>query len=156
MPLSRRTLCYLFQCSQSQSTDEKHINGKNTKKGDLEKKIDLDDADIFDKVNNGSDNEDLHILKQLGKTHSLGVGKVFKANNKATVLKIDIPKNVQNLDIVETNNGELAFGYDYTNVFANLLAKFNQYCCFKFFYNYVKKKTQENGGHQNLLLRPNA
>ena len=72
------------------------------------------------------------------------------------MLKIDIPKNVQNLDIVETNNGELAFGYDYTNVFANLLAKFNQYCCFKFFYNYVKKKTQENGGHQNLLLRPNA
>ena len=55
-------------------------------------------------------------------------------------MKIDIPKNVQNLDIVETNNGELAFGYDYTNVFANLLAKFNKYCCFKFFYNYVKKK----------------
>ena len=81
---------------------------------------------------------------------------MFKANNNATLLKIDIPKNVQNLDIVETNNGELAFGYDYTNVFANLLAKFNQYCCFKFFYNYVKKKTQENGGHQNLLLRPNA
>ena len=57
---------------------------------------------------------------------------MFKVNNKLTVLKIDIPKNVQNLDIVETNNGELAFGYDYTNVFANLLAKFNKYCCFKF------------------------
>ena len=65
---------------------------------------------------------------------------MFKANNNATVLKIDIPKNVQNLDIVETNNGELAFGYDYTNVFANLLAKFNKYCSFRFFYNYVKKK----------------
>ena len=65
---------------------------------------------------------------------------MFKANNNATVLKIDIPKNIQNLDIVETNNGKLAFGYDYTNVFANLLAKFNKYCCFKFFYNYVKKK----------------
>ena len=93
---------------------EKHINGKDTKRGDLEKKIDLDDADIFDEVNNGSDNEDLHVLKRLGKTHSLGDGKVFKANNNATLLKIDIPKNVQNLDIVETNNGELAFGYDYT------------------------------------------
>ena len=81
---------------------------------------------------------------------------MFKANNNATVLKIDIPKNVQNLDIVETNNGELASGYDYSNVFANLLAKFNKYCCFKFFHNYVKRKTQENGGHQNLLLRPNA
>ena len=97
-------------------------------KGDLEKKIDLDDADIFDEVNNDSDNEDLHILKRLGKTHSMGDGKVFKANNNATVLKIHIPKNVQNLDIVETN------------VFANLLAKFNKYCCFNFFYNYVKKK----------------
>ena len=60
---------YLFQCSQSQSTNEKRIDGKDTKKGDLEKKIDLDDADIFDEVNNGSDNEDLHILKRLGKTH---------------------------------------------------------------------------------------
>ena len=58
----------------------------------------------------------------------MGDGKVFKANNNATVLKIHIPKNVQNLDIVETN------------VFANLLAKFNKYCCFNFFYNYVKKK----------------
>ena len=135
-----RTPFYLFQWSKSQSTDEKHINGKDTKKGDLEKKIDLDDADIFDGVNNGSDDEDLPILKRLGKTHSLGDGKVLKASDNATVLKIDIPKNVQNLDITETNNGELAFEYDYTNVFANLLAKFNKCCCFKFFYNYVKKK----------------
>ena len=135
-----RTLFYLFQRSQSQSTGGKHINGKDTKKRDLEKKIDLDHADIFDEVNNSNDNKDLHILKRLGKTHSLGDGKVFKANNNTTVLKIDIPKNIQNLDIVETNNGELPFGYDYTNVFANLLAKFNKYCCFKFFYNYVKKK----------------
>ena len=66
-----RTLFYLFQCSKSQSTNEKHINRKDTKKGDLEKKIDLDYADIFDKVNNDSDNEDLHILKRLSKTHSL-------------------------------------------------------------------------------------
>ena len=65
---------------------------------------------------------------------------MFKANNNATVLNINIPKNVQNLDIVETNNGKLAFGYDYTNAFANLLAKFKKYCCFKFFYNYVKNK----------------
>ena len=114
-----RTLFYLFQGSQSQSTDEKLINGKDTKKGDPEKKIDLDDADIFDEVNNGSDNEDLPILKRLGKTHSLRDGKVFKANNNATLLNINIPKNDQYLDIVETNNGELAFGYDYTNVFAN-------------------------------------
>ena len=35
-----RTLSFLFQCSQSQSTDEKQINGKDTKRGDLEKKID--------------------------------------------------------------------------------------------------------------------
>ena len=63
-----RTLFYLFQCSQSQSTDQKHINRKYTKKGDLEKKIDLDDPDIFDEVNNGSDNKDLHTLNRLGKT----------------------------------------------------------------------------------------
>ena len=125
--------CFIyFNAHKSQSTDEKHINRHDNKKGELEKKIDLDDADIFDEVNNGGDNEDLHILKRLGKTHSLRDGKVFKANNNATVLKIDIPKNIQNLDIVETNNGELAFGYDYTNVFANLLVKFNKYCCFKF------------------------
>ena len=65
---------------------------------------------------------------------------MFRTNNNATVLKIDIPKNVQNLNIVETNNGELAFEYDLTNVLANLLAKFNKDYCFKFFYNYVKKK----------------
>ena len=70
----------------------------------------------------------------------MGDGKVFKATNYATVLKIGIPKNMQNLEIVETNNGELAFGYDYTNVFSNLLAKVNKHCCFRFSYNYVKKK----------------
>ena len=43
-----RTLSYLFQYSQSQSTNEKYINEKDTEKGDLEKKIDLDDEDIFD------------------------------------------------------------------------------------------------------------
>ena len=37
------------------------MNEKDTQKGDLEKTIDLDDADIFDEVNNDSDNEDLHI-----------------------------------------------------------------------------------------------
>ena len=110
--LDSRTLFYLFQFSQSQSTNEKHINEKDTKKRDLAKKIDLDDADIFNEVNNDSNNEDLHILKRLGKTHSVGDGKVFIATNNATVLKIGIPKNVQNLEIVETNNGELAFGYD--------------------------------------------
>ena len=41
--------------------DEKNMNEKDTQKGDLEKTIDLDDADIFDEVNNDSDNEDLHI-----------------------------------------------------------------------------------------------
>ena len=90
---------------------------------------------IYDEVSNGSDNEDLHILQRLGKTHSLGDGKVFKATNNVTVLTIDMPKNVQNLEIVEANNVELAFGHDYANVLANLLAKFNKYCCFEFFYN---------------------
>ena len=49
-----RTLFYLFQSSQIQSTNENRINGKDTIKG-VEKKIDLDDADIFDEVNKGSD-----------------------------------------------------------------------------------------------------
>ena len=42
------------------------------------------------------------------------------------MLKIDIPKMSKILTFVETNNGELAFGYDYPNVFAKLLAKFNK------------------------------
>ena len=99
-------------------------------KGDLEKKIDLDDADIFDEVNNDSDNEDLHILKRLGKTHSMGDGNVFRASNNATVLKIGIPKNVQNLDVVEVNNGELAFGYDHQCGF-KLISKIQQVLLFQ-------------------------
>ena len=79
---------------------------------------------------------------------------MFKANNNATVLKIDIPKNVQNLDIAERNNGELAFGYDYTNVFGNLLAKFNKYCCFKMFYNYVKKKNSRKWRSPKFTVNP--
>ena len=43
----------------------------------------------------------------------MGDGNVFRATNNATVLKIGIPKNVQNLDVAEANNGELAFGYDH-------------------------------------------
>ena len=49
-----RTLFYLFQSSQIQSTNKNRINGKDTIKG-VEKKIDLDDTDIFDEVNKGSD-----------------------------------------------------------------------------------------------------
>ena len=82
---------------------------------------------------------------------------MFKANNNATVLKIDTPKNVQNLNIVETNNGELAFEYDHTNVFANLLVKNSTSTAVSnSFIIMLKRKTQENGGHQNLLLRSNA
>ena len=39
----------------------------------------------------------------------MGDGKVFKATNSTTVLKIGIPKNVQNLEIAESNNGKLVF-----------------------------------------------
>ena len=60
----------------------------------------------------------------------MGNGKVFKATDNPTVSKIGLLKNVQNLKIIETSNGELAFEYDYTNVFANLSGKFNEYCCF--------------------------
>ena len=67
----------------------------------------------------------------------MGDGKVFKATNNVTLLNIGIPKNVQYPEIVETNHGK--FGYDYTSVFANLLEKFNKYCCFKLFYNHFKK-----------------
>ena len=42
--------------------------------------------------------------------------------------------------MVETNKGELAFGYSYTNVFAKILIKFKQLCCFKFTYNYMRKE----------------
>ena len=71
-----RTIFYLFQCSQSQLTNEKHINGKDTKKGDLEKKTDLDDSDIFDEENNYSDNENLHIyLNELVKHTQWGMEK---------------------------------------------------------------------------------
>ena len=79
-----------------------------------------------------------------------------KATNNATVLKIGIPKNVQNLEIVETNNEELPFGYDYTNVFANLLAKFNKYCCFKFFYNYIKKKNSRKWRSPKFTVKANC
>ena len=151
-----RTLFYLFQCPQSQSTNETHINEKDTENGDLEKKIDLDDADIFDEVNDNSDNEDLHRLKRLSKTHSMGNGKVFKASKNATVLKTGVPKNVQNLTIAEKDHGELVLGYNYTNVLVNLLAKFNKLNLLISFIIMLKRRTQKNGGHQSLLLKPNT
>ena len=60
--------------------------------------------------------------------------------HKKNTIKTDVLPEVNDLEVVETNKGDLAFGYNYTNVSADLLKKFNKYCSFKFIYNYVKRK----------------
>ena len=47
----------------------------------------------------------------------------------------DVPPEANDLKVVETNEADLAFGYNYSNLFANLLIKVNKYCSFKFIYN---------------------
>ena len=76
----------------------------------------------------------------LGKTKSFGDGNVIRAKNANITIKTDVLPELEDGEIVETNKGELAFGYNYTNVFSKILMKFNQLCCFKFTYNYVKKE----------------
>ena len=49
--------------------------------------------------------------------------------------KKDVPPGANDLEVVEINEVDLAFGYNYLNVFASLLIKFNKYCSFKFIYN---------------------
>ena len=83
----------------------------------------------------------------------MGDRKVVKATNNATVLNIGISKNVQSHEIVEANNGELASVCNYTNVFANLLGKLNKYCCFKFFYNYFKKRNTRKWGSPKFTVK---
>ena len=56
------------------------------------------------------------------------------------MIKTDVPPKLEDVEMVETNKGELAFGYSYANIFAKILMKFNQLCCFKFTYNYVRKE----------------
>ena len=49
--------------------------------------------------------------------------------------KKDVPPEANDLEVAEINEADLAFGYNYSNAFANLLIKFNKYCSFKFIYN---------------------
>ena len=76
----------------------------------------------------------------LGKTKSFGDGNVIQTKNANFIIKTDLPPDLEDVEIVEANKGELAFGYNYTVVFTKILMKFNQLCCFKFICNYVKKE----------------
>ena len=49
--------------------------------------------------------------------------------------KKDVPPGANDLEVAEINEADLPFGYNYLNVFANLLIKFKKYCSFKFIYN---------------------
>ena len=44
--------------------------------------------------------------------------------------KKDVPPEANDLEVAEINESDLAFGYNYSNAFANLLIKFNKYCIF--------------------------
>ena len=94
----------------------------------------------FELPSNSSENESLNVLKLLGKTKSFGDGNVIRAKNSNITIKTDVSTEQEDVEIVETNKGELAFGYNYTNVFSKILMKFNHLCCFKFTYSYVKKE----------------
>ena len=49
--------------------------------------------------------------------------------------KKHVPPEANDLEVLEINEADLAFGYNYSNVLANLLIQFNKYCSFKFIYN---------------------
>ena len=49
--------------------------------------------------------------------------------------KKDVPPGANDLEVIEIHEADLAFGYNYSNVFVNLLIKVNKYCSFKFSYN---------------------
>ena len=85
----------------------------------------------FEVFKNTSENEGLNVLKLLGKTKSSGNGNVIRAKNANIIIKTDVPSKLEDMEIVETNKGELAFGYNYSNAFAKILMKYNHLCCFK-------------------------
>ena len=98
---------------------------------------------VFERVDKVTKNEILSVINLIGNAKSFGNGKIFRANNAENIIKAEVLPEVNNLvvvKVVETNKGDLAFGYNYTNAFANLLKNFNKYCSFEFIYNHVKRQ----------------
>ena len=129
-----KVLFYYYKCAQECPKQEIAVlpNSEPENRGTRQEQP-------FELPNNSSESEGLNVLKLLGKTKSFGDGNVIRAKNANITIKTEVPPELEDMEIVETNKGELAFEYSYTNVFSKILMKFNQLCCFKFTYNYLKK-----------------
>ena len=113
---------YFCECAQNQPV--KQILPKTSP--------DNSDIQVFQRVDEATKNESLNALSLIGNAKSFGDGNVFPAKNTKNTIKTDVPPDVNDLEVVETSKSDFAFGHNYTNVFADLLKKFNKYCSFKF------------------------
>ena len=112
---------YFCECVQNKST--KQILPKTSP--------DNCDVQVFERVDEATKNGSINVLSLIGNAKLFGDGKVFRTKNT---------NKLNDFEVVETSKDNLAFGYIYSNVFADLLKNFNKYCILKFICNYIKRE----------------
>ena len=98
--------CFFCECTQDQSAQQ--ILPKTTP--------DSCDVQVFERVGKAAKNECLNVLSLIGNAKSFGDRKVFQSKNTKNTIKTNFPTELNNFEIVETNKGNLVFGYNYSNV----------------------------------------
>lgn len=81
----------------------------------------METIDCFSKLEADSANSRLDIINQLSKSDRVGHRKCFETKTTNSVIKIDKLVEVENLPVMKTNKRELCFGYNYANVFADVI-----------------------------------
>ena len=96
-----------------------------------------------------------NMVKQMSTSKSFATKNEFYAILKEAVSKIEITKDFDKLDVVISSK-EHRWSINYANYFSRLIKPLNQYCCFNFYYNFVKKLIAEESVLRCSTLKPDV
>ena len=85
------------------------------------------DVQVFERVDEATKNESRNVLSLIGNAKSFDDGKVFRSKSTKNTIKTNFLSELNDFEVVKKNKGNLVFGYNYSNVFADLLKNFNKY-----------------------------
>lgn len=75
------------------------------------------DLQVFERVDEAMKNESLNALSLIGNAKIFGDAKVFLAKNTKNIIKADVPPEVIDFEVVQTNKGDLVFLTDFLKKF---------------------------------------
>lgn len=103
------------------------------------------DVQVFGRVDEAMKNKSLNVLSLIGNAKLFGDAKVFLAKNTKNTIKADVPPEVIDLEVAQTNKGDLAFLTDF-------LKKFN-IGALNIFTIMLREKIQQNGVCHDSLIK---